>query len=93
VTVAVQPGRLDLCAPTDAFCTGTVESVTYVGTLVRVVVRFGGSGVGAPARRQGAAADAIRVEVPARRAPAVGDHVGITADPDNVNVFAAAQGG
>ncbi|MGK5698301.1 ABC transporter ATP-binding protein, partial [Streptomyces sp. URMC 128] len=31
VKVAVQPGRLRACAPDDGFCTGTVETATYVG--------------------------------------------------------------
>ena len=35
VKVAVQPGRLRACATDDGFCTGTVETATYVGTLVR----------------------------------------------------------
>ena len=80
VSVAVQPGRLALCAPVDGFCSGTVESVTYVGTLVRVVVD---AGTGRP----------LRLEVSARHTPAVGDEVGITADPDNINLFPADSGG
>jgi putative spermidine/putrescine transport system ATP-binding protein/mannopine transport system ATP-binding protein len=92
VTVGVQPGRLDLCAPAEGFCAGTVESVTYVGTLVRVVVGLDG-GTAAAVQRRGQAAGTVRVEVSARRAPAVGDQVGLTADPENVNLFSAEQGG
>ncbi|TDC42594.1 ABC transporter ATP-binding protein [Micromonospora sp. KC213] len=80
VSVAVQPGRLDVCAPADAFCSGTVQSVTYVGTLVRVVVNVGAN-------------CSIRLEVSARNAPQVGERVGITADPDNINLFAAESAG
>jgi len=83
VRVAVQPGRLVLCAPDDGFCTGTVETVTYVGTLVRVTVR--------PAGR--AATEPVRLELPVGRAPAVGESVGITADPENVSVFPDAEDG
>ncbi|KOG27002.1 ABC transporter ATP-binding protein, partial [Streptomyces viridochromogenes] len=42
VKVAVQPGRLRACATDDGFCTGTVETATYVGTLVRAGVRIDG---------------------------------------------------
>ncbi|WP_046263592.1 ABC transporter ATP-binding protein [Streptomyces sp. WM6386] len=77
VRAAVQPGRLALCPPGDGFCTGTVETVTYVGTLVRVTVRPVG----------GAATELVRLELPAGRAPALGENVGLTADPANVSVF------
>ncbi|WP_330286825.1 ABC transporter ATP-binding protein [Streptomyces sp. NBC_00576] len=77
VRAAVQPGRLALCPPGDGFCTGTVETVTYVGTLVRVTVRP----VGGPAT------ELVRLELPAGRAPALGENVGLTADPANVSVF------
>ncbi|TDB82808.1 ABC transporter ATP-binding protein [Micromonospora sp. KC721] len=80
VSVAVQPGRLDVCAPADAFCSGTVQSVTYVGTLVRVVVNAGAN-------------CSVRLEVSARSAPEVGGQVGITADPDNINLFAVESDG
>ncbi|RVU22844.1 ABC transporter ATP-binding protein [Streptomyces antnestii] len=88
VRAAVQPGRLVLCPPGDGFCTGTVETVTYVGTLVRVTVR--------PV--QGADTELVRLELPAGRAPALGERVGLTADPANVSVFPdvlpdAEQGG
>ncbi|WP_405718751.1 ABC transporter ATP-binding protein [Streptomyces sp. NBC_01537] len=82
VRAAVQPGRLGLCPPGDGFCTGTVETVTYVGTLVRVTVRAdGGDG------------HMVRLELPAGRAPAEGDKVGLTADPADVSVFDAEDGG
>jgi putative spermidine/putrescine transport system ATP-binding protein/mannopine transport system ATP-binding protein len=83
VRAAVQPGRLGLCPPGDGFCTGTVESVTYVGTLVRVTVRADGDGDGHP----------VRLELPAGRAPAEGDKVSLTADPADVSVFDAEDGG
>jgi len=75
VQAAVQPGRLGVCPPGDGFCTGVVETVTYVGTLVRVTVRpDGGDGL-------------IRLELPAGRAPLMGDRVGLSAEPENVSVF------
>jgi putative spermidine/putrescine transport system ATP-binding protein/mannopine transport system ATP-binding protein len=77
VRAAVQPGRLALCPPDEGFCTGTVETVTYVGTLVRVTVRPLG----------GASGELVRLELPAGRAPAPGERIGLTADPDNVSVF------
>ncbi|MEU9331472.1 ABC transporter ATP-binding protein [Streptomyces canus] len=77
VRAAVQPGRLALCPPDGGFCTGTVETVTYVGTLVRVTVRPVG----------GANTELVRLELPAGRAPALGERIGLTADPENVNVF------
>ncbi|WP_371658364.1 ABC transporter ATP-binding protein [Streptomyces sp. NBC_00280] len=77
VRAAVQPGRLALCPPGDGFCTGTVETVTYVGTLVRVTVRPLGE----------AATELVRLELPAGRAPALGERIGLTADPVNVSVF------
>ncbi|GAB2961222.1 ABC transporter ATP-binding protein [Streptomyces pseudoechinosporeus] len=83
VRAAVQPGRLALCTPSDGFCSGTVETVTYVGTLVRVTVRAEG----------GADTDLVRLELPAGRAPALGESVGLTADPANVSVFADAEHG
>ncbi|MFD8220906.1 ABC transporter ATP-binding protein [Streptomyces sp. NPDC059697] len=83
VRAAVQPGRLFLCPADDGFCTGTVETVTYVGTLVRVTVRPAG----------GTATDLVRLELPAGRAPALGERVDLAADPANVSVFADAQDG
>ncbi|MGW1025713.1 ABC transporter ATP-binding protein [Streptomyces sp. NPDC002577] len=77
VRAAVQPGRLRLCPAADGFCTGTVETVTYVGTLVRVTVRPDG----------GADTEDIRLELPAGRAPAPGERVGLTVDPEDVSVF------
>jgi putative spermidine/putrescine transport system ATP-binding protein/mannopine transport system ATP-binding protein len=77
VRAAVQPGRLALCPPGDGFCTGTVETVTYVGTLVRVTVRPLG----------GANTEPVRLELPAGRAPALGERIGLTADPADVSVF------
>jgi putative spermidine/putrescine transport system ATP-binding protein/mannopine transport system ATP-binding protein len=82
VKVAVQPGRLRACAAADGFCTGTVETATYVGTLVRAGVRIDGKD-----------APLLRLEVPAGRGPVAGERVGITADPDDVNLFAAEQDG
>ncbi|WDV49297.1 TOBE domain-containing protein [Streptomyces coeruleorubidus] len=76
VKVAVQPGRLRACAAGDGFCTGTVENATYVGTLVRAGVRIdGGDG------------PLLRLEVPAGRGPVAGERVGISADPEDVNLF------
>ncbi|MFI2034543.1 ABC transporter ATP-binding protein [Streptomyces bottropensis] len=83
VRAAVQPGRLRLCPPGEGFCTGTVETVTYVGTLVRVTVRPAGDGDTGP----------VRLELPAGRAPVIGEQVSLTADPDDVSVFAAEGGG
>ncbi|WP_425587490.1 ABC transporter ATP-binding protein [Streptomyces shaanxiensis] len=76
VKVAVQPGRLRACAAGDGFCTGMVENATYVGTLVRAGVRIdGGDG------------PLLRLEVPADRGPVAGERVGISADPEDVNLF------
>ncbi|MEV0492039.1 ABC transporter ATP-binding protein [Streptomyces atratus] len=83
VRAAVQPGRLALCPPNDGFCTGTVETVTYVGTLVRVTVRPAG----------GADSELVRLELPAGRAPALGERVDLTADPANVGVFSDVEHG
>ncbi|WP_406223995.1 ABC transporter ATP-binding protein [Streptomyces canus] len=83
VRAAVQPGRLALCPPDDGFCTGTVETVTYVGTLVRVTARPLG----------GAATELVRLELPAGRAPDLGERIGLTADPANVSVFPDAEHG
>ncbi|MCX5240921.1 ABC transporter ATP-binding protein [Streptomyces prunicolor] len=77
VRAAVQPGRIGLCPAGTGFCTGTVETVTYVGTLVRVTVRPVG----------GADTDVVRLELPAGRAPAPGEHVGLTAEFTDVGVF------
>ncbi|WP_229876722.1 TOBE domain-containing protein, partial [Streptomyces coeruleorubidus] len=82
VKAAVQPGRLRACAPDDGFCTGTVETATYVGTLVRAGVRIDGGD-----------APLLRLEVPAGRGPVTGERIGITVDPDDVNLFAVEQGG
>ncbi|WP_406453431.1 ABC transporter ATP-binding protein [Streptomyces sp. NBC_01622] len=83
VRAAVQPGRLALCPAGDGFCTGTVETVTYVGTLVRVTVRpLGGTDT-----------ELIRLELPAGRAPALGERVDMAADPANVSVFPDAEHG
>lgn len=75
VVVAMQPGHLAVCAPTDGFGDGTVRSATYVGTLVRLSIDYG--------------AEMLRLEVPAAHAPAVGDHVGLTVQPSDVAVFSA----
>jgi ABC-type Fe3+/spermidine/putrescine transport system ATPase subunit len=83
VRAGVQPGRLFLCPAGDGFCTGTVETVTYVGTLVRVTVRPAGA----------TATDLVRLELPAGRAPALGERVDLAADPANVSVFADAEDG
>jgi putative spermidine/putrescine transport system ATP-binding protein/mannopine transport system ATP-binding protein len=47
-----------------------------VGTLVRAGVRIDGG--------QG---PLLRLEVPAGRGPVAGERVGITADPEDVNLF------
>ncbi|MFG2785015.1 ABC transporter ATP-binding protein [Streptomyces prunicolor] len=77
VQAAVQPGRIGLCPADTGFCTGTVETVTYVGTLVRVTVRPVG----------GAETDVVRLELPAGRAPAPGERVGLAAEFTDVSVF------
>ncbi|MDX3312226.1 ABC transporter ATP-binding protein [Streptomyces sp. NPDC054884] len=83
VRAAVQPGRLTLCPAGDGFCTGTVETVTYVGTLVRVTVRpLGGTDT-----------ELIRLELPAGRAPALGERIDLAAAPANVSVFPDAEHG
>ncbi|GLP69071.1 polyamine-transporting ATPase [Streptomyces sp. TUS-ST3] len=83
VRAAVQPGRLYLCPAGDGFCTGTVETVTYVGTLVRVTVRpLGGKDT-----------DVVRLELPAGRAPDLGARVDLAADPANVSVYPDAEDG
>ncbi|MGW7210828.1 TOBE domain-containing protein, partial [Streptomyces sp. NPDC054837] len=74
---------LGLCTPGDGFCTGTVETVTYVGTLVRVTVRPAGD----------ADTGLVRLELPAGKAPVVGEQVSLTAHPDDVSVFAVEGGG
>ncbi|MFE1837404.1 ABC transporter ATP-binding protein [Streptomyces sviceus] len=83
VRAAVQPGRLYLCPAGDGFCTGTVETVTYVGTLVRVTVRPLG----------GKDSDVVRLELPAGRAPDLGARVDLAADPANVSVYPDAEDG
>jgi ABC-type Fe3+/spermidine/putrescine transport system ATPase subunit len=82
VKVAVQPGRLRACPADDGFCTGTVETATYVGTLVRAGVRIDGGHT-----------PLLRLEVPAGRGPVAGERVGITADAADVNLFTDEQGG
>ncbi|MFM9596878.1 TOBE domain-containing protein, partial [Streptomyces scabiei] len=82
VKVAVQPGRLRASAADDGFCTGTVEMATYVGTLVRAGVRI-----------DGGEAPLLRLEVPAGRGPVAGERVGITADPEDINLFPVEQAG
>ncbi|WP_033329691.1 ABC transporter ATP-binding protein [Streptomyces yerevanensis] len=82
VKVAVQPGRLRAGCTDDGFCTGTVEMATYVGTLVRAGVRVDGK-----------EAPLLRLEVPAGRGPVTGERVGITADPEDVNLFADEKAG
>ncbi|WP_189327485.1 TOBE domain-containing protein, partial [Streptomyces flaveus] len=69
-------------ATDDGFCTGTVETATYVGTLVRAGVRI-----------DGGEAPPLRLEVPAGRGPVTGERVGITADPEDVNLFPTEQAG
>ncbi|MEV0404931.1 ABC transporter ATP-binding protein [Actinoallomurus sp. NPDC050550] len=81
VQAAVQPGRVGLCAPAEGFCTGTVETVTYVGTLVRVGVRPQG------------AESLVRLELPAGRAPVAGEQVGLTAEAGDVSLFALEESG
>ncbi|WP_433190817.1 ABC transporter ATP-binding protein [Actinoallomurus sp. CA-150999] len=81
VQAAVQPGRVGLCGPADGFCTGTVETVTYVGTLVRVGVRPHG------------AESLVRLELPAGRAPVAGEQVGLTAEAGDVSLFDLEESG
>ena len=75
VQAAIQPGRLRACAPDEGFCTGTVETVTYVGTLVRVGLRLAGLDT------------LVRMEAPAGRAPIAGERIGIAVDAQDVNLF------
>ncbi|RVX39831.1 putative spermidine/putrescine transport system ATP-binding protein/mannopine transport system ATP-binding protein [Nonomuraea polychroma] len=81
VKVAVQPGRLRVCAPDDGFCTGTVETATYVGSVVRAGVRVDRGD-----------APLLRMEAPAKSGPVIGERVGICADADDVNLFPDEQG-
>ncbi|MEU6147685.1 ABC transporter ATP-binding protein [Streptomyces sp. NPDC047081] len=83
VRAAVQPGRLALRPAGEGFCTGTVETVTYVGTLVRVTVRPEGA----------VATGVVRLELPAGRAPVPGERVGLGAEPADVSVFADPEEG
>ncbi|MFC4464238.1 TOBE domain-containing protein [Streptomyces xiangluensis] len=76
------PASLRACVSDEGFCTGTVGTATYVGTLVRAGVRI-----------DGADAPLLRLEVPAGRGPVAGERVGITAAPDDVNLFPTEQGG
>ena len=82
VKVAVQPGRLSVCAPGEGFCGGTVETATYVGTIVRAGVRV-----------EGGDAPLLRLEVPAGRGPVTGERVDVSVDPEDVNLFTVEQGG
>jgi putative spermidine/putrescine transport system ATP-binding protein/mannopine transport system ATP-binding protein len=75
VDAAIQPGRLRACPPDEGFCTGTVETVTYVGTLVRVGLRLAGLD------------KLLRIEAPAGWAPIVGERIGVKADAQDVNLF------
>jgi ABC-type Fe3+/spermidine/putrescine transport system ATPase subunit len=72
---AIQPGRLRACPPDEGFCTGTVETVTYVGTLVRVGLRLAGLD------------KLLRIEAPAGWAPIAGERIGVKADAQDVNLF------
>ncbi|MGY0057794.1 ABC transporter ATP-binding protein [Streptomyces sp. LZ34] len=83
VRAAIQPGRLALCAADAGFCTGTVETVTYVGTLVRVTVRPIG----------GADGELLRLELPAGRAPVLGERVGLTAEAADISIFPDTEQG
>jgi putative spermidine/putrescine transport system ATP-binding protein/mannopine transport system ATP-binding protein len=89
VTVAVQPGRLRVCAPDDGFCAGTVETATYVGSVVRAGVRVDDRDAG---RIDGGDAPLLRMEAPAKSGPVTGERVGICADADDVNLFPGEQG-
>jgi ABC-type Fe3+/spermidine/putrescine transport system ATPase subunit len=75
VEAAIQPGRLRACPPDEGFCTGTVETVTYVGTLVRVGLRLAGLD------------KLLRIEAPAGWAPIAGERIGVKADAQDVNLF------
>jgi ABC-type Fe3+/spermidine/putrescine transport system ATPase subunit len=73
VRAAVRPGRLAVCAAEDGFCTGTVETSTYVGSLVRLTVRVAG--------------EVLRLDVPGD-GPVTGERVGLRVNPEDVSVFA-----
>ncbi|MGW6403624.1 ABC transporter ATP-binding protein [Streptomyces sp. NPDC055134] len=81
VRVSVRPGRLRLCPPGEGCLTATVDTVAYVGTVVRLAVRPDGTD-----------APLLRVETTAARPPKAGERIGLTADPDDVSVFAATDG-
>jgi putative spermidine/putrescine transport system ATP-binding protein/mannopine transport system ATP-binding protein len=49
--------------------------------------------VRAGVRTDGKEAPLLRLEVPAGRGPVAGERIGITADPDDVNLFPTEQGG
>jgi putative spermidine/putrescine transport system ATP-binding protein/mannopine transport system ATP-binding protein len=78
--ISVPPGRLELCAAVDGFVEGTVVTVAYVGSVVRVAVKVDGM------------LHPVRVEVPGTRFPAVGDPVGLRARSEDVTVFGSDDG-
>ncbi|MFI6375653.1 ABC transporter ATP-binding protein [Streptomyces sp. NPDC050546] len=83
VRAAVRPGKLRLVAPEESCCTGTVEMAVYVGSLTRITVRLDGAAPGTPP---------LRIET-AHTPPRTGERVCVTADPEDVSVFDATDGG
>ncbi|MFI8891619.1 ABC transporter ATP-binding protein [Streptomyces paradoxus] len=83
VRAAVRPGKLRLVGAEESCCTGTVETAVYVGSLTRITVRPDGAAPGTPAMRIETAA------IP----PHVGERVCVSADPEDVSVFDATDGG
>ncbi|MER5211855.1 ABC transporter ATP-binding protein [Streptomyces sp. NPDC002838] len=84
VRVAVRPGKFRLGPSDENCCTGTVETVVYVGTLVRITVRPDGAAPGTPP---------LRVETTSANPPRTGERVSLTADRDDVSVFTDTEGG
>ncbi|CAL9672466.1 Vitamin B12 import ATP-binding protein BtuD [Streptomyces sp. enrichment culture] len=83
VRAAVRPGKLRLTGAEESCCTGTVETAVYVGSLTRITVRPDGAAAGMPP---------LRIET-AAVPPRVGERVCVTADPEDVSVFDARDGG
>ncbi|MFJ7296645.1 ABC transporter ATP-binding protein [Streptomyces collinus] len=83
VRAAVRPGKLRLTGAEESCCTGTVETAVYVGSLTRITVRPDGADPGMPP---------LRIET-AAVPPRVGERVCVTADPEDVSVFDARDGG
>lgn len=84
VRAAVRPGRLVPCPAGEGALTGTVELVTYVGTLTRVTLRPDGTEPRALP---------VRIELSSAHPPHTGERIGLRADPDDVTLFDASEVG